>query len=791
MPIEGAETEDEVLTQTPAPHGAPDSEEELALSSNRLGWLILRWRFWFIFVSVLLTAVSGYGMIYLTFNPDVKAYFSDDNPGRVAQERIERKYSQASNVLVVLTPANGNVFTPRFLKLISDFTKELWRTPYALRVDSLSNFQELTAKGDDLAVSPLVDTKHPITPEIAAGVRNHALGNHDLVGQLVSAKGDVTAINVVVLRPHLAPDEPQKVVDFVRSMARQIQAQEPGVDVRVTGGVVAELAFVEAAQRDTALLVPGMVIIILGTLLIGMRSITVAFVTSTVIGFTVIITMGLYGWSGEILNTVTAAAPPVIMTLFFADCVHFVMAAVQQQTHGRTREQAITETIRLNSIPLAIKSATSIAGFLALNFSDSPPINQLGNVVAVGSFIGAVLTLTLVPTMLSYLPIPAYSEGTRTHAMLAAMGHWIVARNRVFLIGFIIIFPLSLIVIPRMTVDDNFIHYFDSTFQFRRDAEYLEQRLTGLQQMQFSIPSGAADGITDPAYLKTLDAFATWYRQQPHVAHVSTLADVIKRLNKAMNEDNPAFYKIPDSKPLAAQYLMLYELSLPAGQDLSSLVDVGRSESLMQISLAGASSNETLALADAGVAWLKANAPKQLAAPTGIPLMYSHLTAENTQAMFLGTIVEVSLVSLIMAAALRNWRLGWISVIINLTPAALAFGLWAAFGAGVNLAISIVTSITYGIVTDDTVHTMTKYRWARQILKMQPADAARETLTYTGGAVILSTIALAGGFALLGLSNFNITSVMGILSAMIIGIAGLAELVLLPGLLILFDRSKL
>jgi predicted RND superfamily exporter protein len=319
----------------------------------------------------------------------------------------------------------------------------------------------------------------------------------------------------------------------------------------------------------------------------------------------------------------------------------------------------------------------------------------------------------------------------------------------------------------------------------------LEQRLTGLQQMQFSIPSGAADGITDPAYLKTLDAFATWYRQQPHVAHVSTLADVIKRLNKAMNEDNPAFYKIPDSKPLAAQYLMLYELSLPAGQDLSSLVDVGRSESLMQISLAGASSNETLALADAGVAWLKANAPKQLAAPTGIPLMYSHLTAENTQAMFLGTIVEVSLVSLIMAAALRNWRLGWISVIINLTPAALAFGLWAAFGAGVNLAISIVTSITYGIVTDDTVHTMTKYRWARQILKMQPADAARETLTYTGGAVILSTIALAGGFALLGLSNFNITSVMGILSAMIIGIAGLAELVLLPGLLILFDRSKL
>ena len=128
---------------------------------------------------------------------------------------------------------------------------------------------------------------------------------------------------------------------------------------------------------------------------------------------------------------------------------------------------------------------------------------------------------------------------------------------------------------------------------------------------------------------------------------------------------------------------------------------------------------------------------------------------------------------------------------INLGPAGLAFGLWALIGSEVNLAISIVTSITYGIVTDDTVHTMTKYRWARQVLKMAPADAARETLTYTGGAVILSSVALAAGFALLGFSNFNITAVMGILSALIISIAAIAEMVLLPGLLILFDRGKL
>jgi uncharacterized protein len=146
---------------------------------------------------------------------------------------------------------------------------------------------------------------------------------------------------------------------------------------------------------------------------------------------------------------------------------------------------------------------------------------------------------------------------------------------------------------------------------------------------------------------------------------------------------------------------------------------------------------------------------------------------------------------LIMAAALRNWRLGWISLVINLAPAGIAFGVWALTGSEVNLAISMVTSITYGIVTDDTVHTMTKYRWARQVLKMEPADAARETITYTGNAIILSSIALSAGFALLGFSSFNITALMGVLSAIIIAIAAAAELLLLPSLLIMFDRGKI
>jgi predicted RND superfamily exporter protein len=772
------------------PAAPPESEEDLALRSNKLGWWILKWRLPLILASLLLTLVAAYGMRYLTFNPDTRAYFGPTNPERVALDNVEAKYAQMTNAFVVLAPRDGNVFSASFLEALGEFTTESWQVPYATRVDSMSNFRELKADGEDLRVTPLVDPKVPMTAEYAADVRRRALATKDLIGNLVSAKGDVTGVAIMITRPDKSGDEIRLITEHIRAMAQRMRKAHPEIEVRLTGGVMAADAFVEAAKRDTIWLMPAMAAIILLTLLVGMRSVTVAMVTSVVIAFTVAMTMGIYGWGGTILNTVTAAAPPIIMTLFFADCVHFVMAAVQQQTHGRTREQSIAEAVRLNLLPILIKTATTVVGFLALNFSDSPPINQLGNVVAVGSLIGCLLTITLIPTLLSYLPLPKYSEDMRVHRFLAGMADWIVVRNRWFLYAFVVVLPLALLLIPTIKVDDNFVHYFDESFQFRQDTDFLEQRLTGMHRIIYSVPSGRPEGITDPAYLRKLDAFAEWYRAQPNVAHVSSLADVVRRLNKAMNEDDPAFDRIPDDKKLIAQYLFLYELSLPQGKDMSSLVDVGRAESLFTVDLARVSSNDIINLADGGRAWLQQNATAHSAQPTGMSLVYSHLTARNIQAMFMGTLVSVLLVSLIMAVALRNRRLGLISLFINLAPAAIAFGAWALTGSEVNLAISFVTAITYGIVTDDTVHTMTKYRWARRVLKKSPADAARETLTYTGSAVILSSVALAAGFALLGFSSFNITAVMGILTALIVAIAALAELLLLPGILIMFDREK-
>lgn len=778
------------MTSAQQSHQSPSGEgEDLAIRSYAFGRFIMHHRLLILLSSIFLCLAAGAGVVFLGFNPDTKIFFGPDNPERAQLDKIEAKYAIASNVILVLSPKSGDVFRPQVLDVIKDATAKAWKTPYAMRVDSLSNFQTLKLQGEDLGAAPLVPAG-PLDAEAIGRIRTSALANTELVNRLVSPQGDVTAIVVYVNRPRKARGEVREMAEYARGIAQQIVAGHPDIEVRVTGAVMADLAFSEAGQRDVIHLVPLMAAIIMGVLLLGLRSFTVTTTTSTVIVLTVLATMGLFGWGGAVLNTVTAAAPPVIMTLFFADCVHFVMAAVQQQAHGRDREEAIVETIRLNLLPTLIKSATTIIGFLSLNFSDSPPLNQLGNIVAVGSMIGCVLTVTLIPVLMSYLPMPKYKAEGKTHSSLVWLAEFVVIRHRYFLTGAVLLLPVMLWFIPQIRVNDNFVKYFDESFAFRQDTDYLEAKLTGLHGLVFSMPSSGPEGVMDPAYLKKLDAFATWYRTQDHVVHVSTLADVIKRIHRAMNNDKPEFDAIPDDRKLIAQYLLLYEMTLPPGQDLGALVDITRSESIMVVRLRGVSSKSIISAAEKGHEWLKSNTFGGDAKATGLSVMYSYLTARNIEAMNLGTAVSVLLVSMIMGAALRNWRLGLISLAVNLSPAAFAFGLWGMFGTEVNLAIAVVTSITYGIVTDDTVHTMTKYRWARDVLGMGPAAAARETLTYTGGAVILSSAALALGFAILGFSTFNITAVMGILSALIISIAALAEMFILPGLLILFDGRK-
>jgi predicted RND superfamily exporter protein len=268
------------------------------------------------------------------------------------------------------------------------------------------------------------------------------------------------------------------------------------------------------------------------------------------------------------------------------------------------------------------------------------------------------------------------------------------------------------------------------------------------------------------------------------------MTDVIKHLNQEMNSDDPAAYRLPENRALGAQYFLLYEMSLPFGLDTTDRVDLPKSATRLTVTVDNLSSREILELDRRAQAWLAENAAPALAASgTGPTIMFADIGQRNASSLVQGNLAAVLLISTIFVAALRSVKLGLLSLVPNMLPALLAFGIWGLIDGEIGLAVSIVTIMTFGIVVDDTIHFMTGYCAERRARNASPEEAITRILTRAGKAIFGTSLILVAGFLVLALSAFRLNASMGLLTALVMLFALLADLLLMPALLMVFDRE--
>ena len=312
-----------------------------------------------------------------------------------------------------------------------------------------------------------------------------------------------------------------------------------------------------------------------------------------------------------------------------------------------------------------------------------------------------------------------------------------------------------------------------------------------MYSLDYSLASIEPGGITDPGYLADAAAFAEWYRAQPETIHVSVITDTFRRLNMSMHGDDPAEYRLPDNRELAAQYLLLYEISLPFGHDLNNQIDVDKSATRMTVTTQTLSSNEVIALNRRALHWQTDHAPNIVPAESsGTTLMFANLGRRNIIAMLVGTTIALVGISFVLIFALRSLRVGLTSLVPNLVPGALGFGIWGLAVGQVGVSLSMVTAMTLGIVVDDTVHFLSKYQRARRELGHTSPDAVRVAFRTVGAALLTTSLVLVAGFVVISLSSFELNSDMGRLTALVIALALVADFLLLPPLLMKIDARR-
>jgi predicted RND superfamily exporter protein len=740
---------------------------------------------------LVLVMAATYGGSKLTFESDYRVFFSDENPQLTAFEKVQATFTKNDSVAFVVAPKDGVVFSEKTLTAIHALTTESWQIPYASRVDSVTNYQHTRVDGDDLVVADLV-LEPELLPELdLEEIKQITLREPVLLKKLIADDASVSVVNVTVQLPGLDPaTELPEVVTKVREIRSQILTAYPDIDIYLSGIVIMNNTFSEAALSDSATLIPLMFGVVALVMMLLLRSISGSIATIIVVMCSIMATMGLVGWLGFYITGPSASAPTVIMTLAVADCIHILATMLYEMRHGKTKNDAILESLRVNFQPVLLTSVTTAIGFLSMNFSDSPPFRDLGNFVAIGVMLAFLFSITLFPALLRLLPIRIKVAKGESSDYMSVLGDFVVKQRRKLLPAFSLIIVAIVLFLPQNELNDDFVKYFDQTVPFRQATDFMQENLSGLTTQEIELNSKESGGVNSPEYLKVLADFSDWVREQPETENVSILSDVLRRLNQNMHADDPSYYRFPEDRELAAQYLLLYELSLPYGLDLNNQLDVDKASSRIVVTTKNITSTENIAMEERIGQWFAENAPNYSASIVSPTLMFAHIGQRNIYSMLVGTSVALLLISLVLGFALRSVKFGFISLLPNLIPAAMGFGIWFFVDGQIGLGLSVVAGMTLGIVVDDTVHFLSKYLRARREKNKNSVEAVQYAFNSVGRALLVTTLVLFAGFMVLAQSSFKLNADMGLLTAITIVLALIIDFFFLPPLLMLLDKDK-
>ena len=703
---------------------------------------------------------------------------------------MEDLYALSDSALIVIAPSTETIFTREALVAVEQLTEQLWQTPYVVRVDSIANYSHSEGLEDELIVEPLFEDAASLSGEELERIQGIALDTSDIAGRFISRDGRLGGLIVSLAIPDSDREAAKiEVVDFLNGLAVEARTGNPDFEYHLYGELFLNRAVRDAINNDVAVLAP----IAFGTMLlvavVVLRSIWGMIAIVSMLMTVLLSALGFTGWTGMQLFGESGAALFVLMAIAIAHSVHVIEVMADGMRTGMSRRTAAIHSLQLNAWPVFLTSLTTAIGFLSLNFSEMPPFRVMGNIVAFGAMCAFVYSVTLLPALLSVMPMRTRVAPTGKLYFFDHLAKFVVSNSTRLLWTFAILTAVLVVGITRIDLNENHLEILDESYEFRRSTDFIVENFSALEPFEYSLNSGRDGGVTDVEFLRNLDAFTHWLRMQPEVSYVVSITDVLKRLNMNLHGDDPDFYILPEDSELAAQYLLLYEFSLPVGRDLNNVIDVERSKTRLTAVVKGLSIGEKIELDERAKSWLHQNAPSMATGATGVTIVGAYSVMRNIERMLIGTIVAMSIVSLLLILVFRSFRFGLMSLIPNFVPAIMAMGVWGYVVGRVDVSASVVTAIAFGIIVDDTIHLMTKYLRARASGK-SPEDAIQPVFRIVGRPLLTTTAIFALGFMVFGTSALSANQTLGVLVGLTVVIALVADLLLFPPLLMALDKTK-
>jgi hydrophobe/amphiphile efflux-3 (HAE3) family protein len=719
----------------------------------------------------LVTAILGARIPELRIDPDVRAMMSSNHPEFAYNDWMEEYFGiQDPAVVMVIADGEHGVFTPETLALVQHLSEAMGELEAIDDADlvSLSEVDDITGENDFLDVKPFFE-EAPATQQEASAIREAVFANRMMLGSLVSRDGVAT---LVVGELHKGFDK----VELYRDLQEIVRAAPvTGGRVVIAGRPVIEGEMGRLAANDLTRMFPLIVVAAAVLLYLSLRSLRGVVLPLLVVVTSVVWTLGVMAWLGVTFFAITTIMPTLLVAIGVANGIHIIhhfLLGVSEHPERNARD-IVLETMEQMTPPVVMTSLTTAGGIGSLAVSSMRPIQGFGIFTAVGVLAGMVFSLTILPAILSLLPLPrrAAQRTARTQTekggfvatLLDTLTPLVIRHPLVAIAGALLVVIVGAAGIPRIVVDASLIKNFPSENPVKVADDELLAYFGGSQWMQVVLDGGKEDAWKEPGALRALAAFQDHLEATGHASETRSIVDYLKRMNEVMNPGDPDAYRVPESRNLVAQYLLLYSMSGDP-DDFDDVVDTGYQKANLRAQLTSDRSSVIgLALREVEV-----YAAAHLA-PLGVETHASG-TARIVQA-FVGLIITgqlrslaLGLVIVLLLAALmsRSFTAGLFTVLPVAVATVLNFGLMGWFGVTLDVATALMSSMGIGIGVDYAIHFVFRYRRDR-LAAMPPEAAMRETLSTSGVAIFYNAMVVLAGFLMLATSEFPPNRALGVL----------------------------
>jgi uncharacterized protein len=745
---------------------------------------VIRFRWLVLVLSALCCVALGVAIKNTQFNASYKYFFEEDNPHLKAFNELEETFTKLDTTLLVIQPQKESINSPRILDLASEITEKLWATPHTSRVDSIANYQHTYADGDDIFVGSFLEPGSRVSRQRAVDIFEIAETRPELQSRIYSLEHNTLGF---IVRANIEPGDNaafEEATKYVYDLRAGILADHPDIRVAITGLVPRGYFFHQVSIDDMSLLIPVMLFLIIAVMWFLTRSLMCSLIAIALVLLSSGAAMGVGALLGIPITTVSSSAPIIILTIAVADAIHILVSYLIELGKNRNREEALLKSMHLNAKPVLLTSVTTAIGFLSLNFSASPPYRDLGNLAALGVLAAWFLSMTFLPAALAIARVQAKDFIGLQATFFAHITRFITRYRAPLFLAVVVITALSLTLLPRLQFDDDYFKYFDSRLDTDIDSAFIQKNLGGLYTYNYLMPTKAPNGVTEPEYLENLEKFVRWLRQQPEVLNVYSVSDTFKNLNQNMHRDDPAYYRIAPSQDLNAQYLLLYEMSLPYGLDVRDQINIDKSATRVDISTVTFTTQQMVSFAEATDQWVKENLPDYMqSGGTSSGLLFATVGINNFESMKPSTLGAFVLISVCIGVFLGSLKLGVISLLPNTIPIVIVFGMFALTGNTLGVWTPFVISTALGLIVDATVHLLSKYNHARTYDNLDVDASVVYAFSTVGVALLVSTVVLVLGFSSLGFAIVNNLKFIGLGTAAIILVALIVDAMILPMLL--------